>query len=78
MSNTITQTVPQTKRKQETIFRQLLADMNLLEEQMDRDRAESERLKMEATAIKAETQIIKACTEANLTRLQERVNAFSN
>ena len=49
---------------------QLLAEMNLLDEQMDRDCAEIERLK-------AETQVIKARTSATLARLQEHVNSLS-
>ncbi len=45
----------------------LMAEMNQLETQMDRDRTKSERLKFE-------TQMIKANTEAKLTRLEEQVN----
>ena len=52
------------------IASQLLADISRLEEQMDKDRAESERLKIE-------TQIIKKHTAATLSQLQEQIDRLS-
>ncbi len=51
-------------------FTQLLVEMDRVDERMDKDRAEIERLKIE-------TQVIKARTSANLARLQEQINHLS-
>ena len=51
----------------ESVAAQLLDQISHLEQQMDADRAESERLK-------AETQIIKAHTAATLSQLREQIN----
>lgn len=56
---------------------QLLIEMNHLEEQMDKDRAESERLKAETQVIKAETEIIKTRTTATLSQLAQQVNGLA-
>lgn len=67
MTDIMTQPSPQADIEAEAKVNQLLAEMNHLESQMIRDRTESERLKFE-------TQVIKAITEAKLTRLEEQVN----
>ena len=67
MSDILTKPTPQTDADYEAIAQELLAEMNRLEEQMDSDRTESERLRFE-------TQIIKATIEAKLARLDEQVN----
>ncbi len=60
MSETaLTKSKRKTAADYEIIASQMLAEIDRLEEQMNRDRAESERLK-------AETQIIKAHTDATL------------
>lgn len=67
MSDILTQPSPQTDADYEATVQELLAEMSRMEEQMDSDRTESERLKFE-------TQVIKATTEAKLIRLEEQVN----
>ena len=64
MSDMLTQSNPQTEDDYETSIRQLFDEMSQIEEQMDRDRAESGRLRVEIQAIKA-------ITEAKLVRLEE-------
>ena len=66
MSDTLTQPKPKTDADYEESVRQLLAEMSRVEEQMDRSRAESERLKLE-------TQAIKKSAEITLARLEEHV-----
>lgn len=56
---------------------QLLTEMSCLEEEMDKDRAASERLKAETQAIKAETDIIKAQTATTLSQLMQQVNSLT-
>ena len=51
-------------------FAHLLAEMDRMDERMDKDRAAIERLKIE-------TQVIKARTSANLARLREQINSLS-
>ncbi len=72
MSDTI---LPKTGRKSAANYEaravEMLAEINHLEEQMDKDYAESERLKIE-------TQIIKAHTQTTLTQLQEQINRLSS
>ena len=67
-------TLSKSKRKTaadyEAIAAQLLAEISRLEEQMDKDRAESDRLK-------AETQVIKGHTAATLSRLREQMDRLS-
>jgi hypothetical protein len=65
----LTQPIPQTDAEYEAAFGQLLTEMSRLDEQIDRDRAESQRIKME-------TEIIKARTEGKLARLEELVNSL--
>lgn len=55
------------KAEYEAIATQLLVEINRLEELMDRDEAESERLK-------AERQVIKARSEVTLAQLREQMN----
>ena len=66
--------LPKSKRKTaadyQAVAAQLLTEINRLEEQMDRDHAESERLKVE-------TQVIMARTETTLSRLQEQIDRLS-
>ncbi len=66
VSDTLTQANPQTDAEYEELVRQLFAEMSQIEEQMDRHRAESERLKFE-------TQVITQGTDAKLARLEEQV-----
>ncbi len=61
---------PKTTADYKAEFTRLLAAMDRLNEQMDIDRADSERLK-------AETEIIKARTSEKLICLQEQVNSLS-
>lgn len=65
-----TQPKPRTTAHYKAEFARLLAEMDRLNEQMDIDRADSERLKIE-------TEIIKAGTSEKLLRLQEQVNSLS-
>ena len=58
------------KAEYEAIATQLLVEINRLEELMDRDEAESERLK-------AETQVIKARSAVNLQLLREQMNQLT-
>ena len=74
---TLDQSALQIDAEHETAFQQLLADMNRVEEQMCADSAESERIKMRTAIIKAETEIIKAHSEANLLRLEMIINQLS-
>jgi hypothetical protein len=71
MSETaLTKPKRKTSADYEAIAKQMLAEINRLEEQMDKDHAESERLK-------AETQVIKARTATTLSQLQEQINRLS-
>ena len=60
---TLTKPKRATNAEDKAFLAQLLADMNVLEEQMDKVHADSERSKAETEIIKAETEIIKAETE---------------
>jgi hypothetical protein len=78
MSETaLTKPKRKTTAEYEAIAAQLLAEMNRLEEQMDKDHAESERLKSETQVIKAETEIIKARTATTLSQLMQQVNSLT-
>jgi hypothetical protein len=71
MSGTVlTKSKRKTAADYEAVAVQMLAEINRLEEQMDRDHTESERLK-------AETQIIKAHTAITLSQLQEQIKQLS-
>ena len=61
---------PKTAADYKAAFSYLLAEMDRVDERMDKDRAEIERLKIE-------TQVIKARTSANLSRLQEQIDSLS-
>ena len=67
---TLTRQKLKTTADYKAAFAHLLAEMDCIDERMDKDRAEIERLKIE-------TEIIKARTSANLSRLQEQVNNLS-
>ncbi len=75
MSDTV---ITKSKRKSGADYQaqatQLLAEMSLLEEQMDKTCAESERLKTETQIIKAETDIIKAHTTATLSQMMQQIH----
>jgi hypothetical protein len=71
MSETIlTKPKRKTAADYKALAAQMLAEINRLEEQMDRDHAEGERLKVE-------TQVIKAHTATTLSQLQEQINRLS-
>jgi hypothetical protein len=67
---TLTKSRRKTAADYEAVAAQLLAEIDRLEEQMDKDHAEGERLK-------AETLAIKASTTARLSRLQEQIHRLS-
>lgn len=73
----LTKPKPKTTAEYKAAFAHLIAEMNRVDERMDKDRAESERLKAETEIIKAETEIIKARASANLSRLHEQINSLS-
>ena len=57
---------------------QLLVEMNRLEVKMDEDRSESERLVVEIQHIKADTESIKARTNANLLGLKQQIDRLTS
>ena len=69
MTDILTQSTPGTDAEYEAACRQLLNEMSRFDEQMDQDRAESQR-------IKVETEVIKARTEGKLARLEELINSL--
>ncbi len=70
MSETILTKPKRKTADYEALAAQMLAEINRLEAQMDRDHAEGERLKIE-------TQVIKARTAATLSQLQEQITRLS-
>ena len=66
----LTQPNPKTTAGYKAILTHLLAEMDRIDERMDVNRDEIERLKIE-------TQIIKARTRASLSRLQEQIDCLS-
>lgn len=60
---------PKTTADYKNVFADLLAEMDRIDERMDEDRAEIERLKIE-------TQVIKTRTRFNLDRLQEQIHSL--
>ena len=70
MSDILIHSSPQTDAEAEATVHQLLAEISQMDEQINRYRTESERLKFE-------TQVIKAMTETKLTALEEQVSNLS-
>jgi hypothetical protein len=68
--NAITKPKRMNNSAYESIAKQLLKDIELLEQQMDRDFAEAERLK-------SETQVIKAHTTSTIKLLSEQINSLA-
>jgi hypothetical protein len=56
---------------------QLLAEMRWLEEKMDRDRVEIDRLRNETRQLKVESDVIAANTAATLTRINRIVDRLA-
>jgi cell division protein FtsB len=67
------QRAPQTAAEYEAAIAQLLTEMHRLNEQMQQDQAEIDRLKAETRAIKAETELIKSRTQARLDALEATI-----
>ena len=68
--STLTRPKGKTTAGYKTAVAHMLTEMDLLDGRIDKNRAEIERLKIE-------TQVIKARTSANLTRLQEQIRSLS-
>lgn len=66
----LTRTGPKTAADYKSAFAELLREITKIEEKMQTNRAEIERLKVETQILKAETDIIKV-------RSQERIDALS-
>jgi cell division protein FtsB len=62
-------TAPETAAEYEAALDQMLAEMRLLNEQMQKDRVDIDRLKAETHALKAESATLEAETRAILARL---------
>lgn len=69
MSDALTHPNPRTDADYEAMVQRLFAEMNLIEEQMDRNRSESDRLK-------SETQAIKARAEVRLADLENQISGL--
>ena len=61
---------PQTEADFEALFAHQIAEMRFLNERMQRDREQIDRLKAETDALKVEGMRLKAETQAVLTRLK--------
>ena len=66
----LTHTEPNTTAHYKAAIAHLLVEMDRMDERMDKERAEIERLKIE-------TQVIKTRTTANLARLAEQIRHLS-
>ena len=55
---TVSQSTPQTPAEQEEVLTRIFVEINLLNQQMQQDRAEIDRLKADSARLEAETQSI--------------------
>jgi hypothetical protein len=60
----LTASPPPTEAEYESILNQIVVEINLLNQQMQRDRAEIERLKVDSARLEAETRSILARLQA--------------
>lgn len=76
MSDVLFSSMPQTDAECETVFNQMLAEIQRLNEQMCQDQADIDRLRFESAAFKAESQKLKMEGERLNRDIRERLSSL--